>query len=250
MDIKVIVASHKKYEMPKDEMYVPVQVGAEGKEDIGFIRDNTGENISVKSPGFCELTGLYYAWKNINCEYLGLVHYRRLFKGKNGVLSKAEAENLLSKSKVLLPKKRNYYIESLYSHYEHTMFIEPLDITGEIIKEKCPEYLPEFQNLKKRKSAHMFNMFIMDKNIADKYCEWLFDILFELENRTADFNYDAFQGRFYGRVSELLFDVYLKTNKIESTEIPLLYTEKVNWRKKGVGFLKAKFLGKKYDKSC
>ena len=35
-----------------------------------------------------------------------------------------------------MPKKRNYYIETLYSHYEHTMFVEPLDITGEIIKEK------------------------------------------------------------------------------------------------------------------
>ena len=36
-DIKVIVAAHKKYEMPKDKMYVPVQVGAEGKKDIPKI---------------------------------------------------------------------------------------------------------------------------------------------------------------------------------------------------------------------
>ena len=45
-DIKVIVAAHKKYEMPKDKMYVPVQVGAEGKKDIGYTKDNTGDNIS------------------------------------------------------------------------------------------------------------------------------------------------------------------------------------------------------------
>lgn len=30
--IKIIVAAHKKYQMPKDYMYLPVQVGAEGKE--------------------------------------------------------------------------------------------------------------------------------------------------------------------------------------------------------------------------
>ena len=42
-DIKVIVAAHKKYEMPKDKMYVPVQVGAEGKKDIGYTKDNTGD---------------------------------------------------------------------------------------------------------------------------------------------------------------------------------------------------------------
>lgn len=249
MNIKVIVASHKKYEMPTDKMYMPVQVGAEGKEDIGYTPDNSGDNISSKNPNFCELTGLYYAWKNIECDYLGLVHYRRLFKGKSGVLSLEETEKLLEKSDVILPKKRNYYIESLYSHYEHTMFIEPLDMAGEIIKEKYPRYFEEFSQLKTRKSAHMFNMFIMKKEILNGYCEWLFDILFELEKRAEGLQYDAFHARFYGRVSELLFDVYLKTNGIGFVEVPLMYTEKVNWWKKGTGFLKAKFFGTKYDKS-
>ena len=64
-DIKVIVAAHKKYEMPKDKMYVPVQVGAEGKKDIGYTKDNTGDNISSKNSMYCELTGLYWAWKNL-----------------------------------------------------------------------------------------------------------------------------------------------------------------------------------------
>ena len=249
MDIKVIVAAHKPYNMPSDKMYVPVHVGAQGKEDIGFTRDDSGDNISAKNPSFCELTGLYYAWKNIDCEYIGLAHYRRHFKGKNGALETAEAEKLLTESGVILPKKRKYYIETLYSHYEHTMFVEPLDIAGEIIKEKCPEYSAEFEKLKKRTSAHMFNMFIMPKGMADKYCEWLFGILFELESRVGDKNYDAFHARFYGRVSELLLDVYLNTNGIKGAEVPLLYTEKINWWKKGTGFLKAKFFGKKYDKS-
>ena len=77
--VKIIVATHKKYEMPKDDIYIPLHVGAEGKEDIGFIKDNTGDNISEKNPYFCELTGLYWAWKNLNADYIGLVHYRRHF---------------------------------------------------------------------------------------------------------------------------------------------------------------------------
>ena len=56
-DIKVIVATHKKYQMPTDPMYLPVQVGSEGKEDLGYQRDNEGENISQLNPAFCELTG-------------------------------------------------------------------------------------------------------------------------------------------------------------------------------------------------
>ena len=79
-DIKIIVATHKPYEMPIDKMYMPIHVGAEGKDNIGFQRDDCGINISDKNYSFCELTGLYWAWKNIEFDYLGLVHYRRHFK--------------------------------------------------------------------------------------------------------------------------------------------------------------------------
>jgi len=78
-DIKVIVAAHKKYEMPKDKMYVPVQVGAEGKKDIGYTKDNTGDNISSKNSMYCELTGLYWAWKNLDADYIGLALIKNFF---------------------------------------------------------------------------------------------------------------------------------------------------------------------------
>ena len=94
MNIKIIVATHKKYWMPSDGIYLPVHVGAEGKFDdkgepldLGYTKDNTGDNISDKNKQFCELTGLYWAWKNLGeADYIGLAHYRRHFtvKGKKG----------------------------------------------------------------------------------------------------------------------------------------------------------------------
>ncbi len=255
MDIKVIVATHKKYRMPKDPMYLPIQVGAQNKEEIGYTPDNTGDNISVKNPQFCELTGLYWAWKNLKCDYLGLAHYRRHFALEktrdkfDGLLKSAEAEKIFENTDIILPKLRKYYIENLYSHYAHSLYVEPLDEAGKIIAEDYPEYLPEFERLKKRTSAHMFNMYIMKKEISDAYCEWLFDILFKLEARLGDKEYDAFHNRFYGRVSELLLDVFINTNKLNYKEVPAIHMEKVNWYQKGKSFLKAKFLGKKYDKS-
>ena len=177
-NIKVIVAAHKKYQMPENEMYIPVQVGAEGKEKIErYTQDNTGDNISSKNPYFCELTGLYWAWKNLDADFIGLVHYRRYFTNTNKipkeenekfkiVLTQNDAESILENADVILPKKRNYYIENLYSHYEHTMYVEPLDETRKIIEEKYPEYLEEFDKLHKRTSAHMFNMFIMKKAVS------------------------------------------------------------------------------------
>ena len=100
-NIKVIVAAHKKYQMPENEMYIPVQVGAEGKEKIeGYTQDNTGDNISSKNPYFCELTGLYWAWKNLDADYKGLVHYRRYFTKAKRIPKKED-----EKFKIVLTKK-------------------------------------------------------------------------------------------------------------------------------------------------
>ncbi len=260
-NVKIIIAIHKPYQIPKDKVYLPVFVGSAGKEDIkGFERDDNGENISNKNPYFCELTGLYWAWKNLDADYIGLSHYRRHFTCEKNLpkqpekriekaISKIEVEEILKTTDIILPKKRKYYIENLYSHYEHTLHIEPLVETGKIIAEKYPEYTKEFENLKKRTSAHMFNMLIMKKEILNNYCEWLFDILFELEKRVDISKYDKFHARFFGRVSELLLDVWLNTNNMKYEEVKVMDIEPVDWIKKGTAFLKSKFTGKRYEKS-
>lgn len=259
-DIKIIVAAHKKYQMPVEDIYIPIQVGAEKKESLGYQPDNEGKNISSKNPYFCELTGLYWAWKNLNADYIGLSHYRRHFsvekhisketdKRFESVLNEKELRDILKDTDVVLAKKRNYYIETLYSHYEHTMYIEPLDETRKIIEEKYPDYLEEFDKLHKRTSAHMFNMFIMKKEILNEYCTWLFDILFELEKRIDVKQYDNFHARFFGRISELLLDVWINKNNISYKEVNVIDMENVNWLKKGAAFLRAKFTGKKYENS-
>ena len=82
-NVKIIIASHKPYQMPSDICYLPLHVGKNGKEGFGYRGDDTGENISWKNPNYCELTGLYWAWKNYealgNPDYVGLMHYRRHF---------------------------------------------------------------------------------------------------------------------------------------------------------------------------
>ena len=85
------------------------------------------------------------------------------------------------------------------------------------------------------------------------YFSWIFPILFELEKRIPAEQYSVFHARFYGRVSELLFNVWLKqysqSKPLKVKEIPFVYGEKINWTKKIIAFLQAKFLGKKYQDS-
>lgn len=267
--IFIIVAAHKPYEMPADPIYYPLHVGAarmdHEKLDIPYPGDNTGYNISEKNDIFCELTGLYWAWKNVEADYYGLVHYRRYFEGsKTGtkslqwVLHEKECRKLLEREgyRVILPKKRRYYIETLYSHYQHTHYEDHLIRARRIIADRCPSYLPSFDIVMRRTSGYMFNMAIMEKKLMNAYCEWVFPILFELEHQVKKDHLSNYQGRFCGRVGELLLNVWIDRkiaegliSRDEIRELPVLNLERVNWLKKGSSFLQAKFLGKKYESS-
>ena len=102
MGVKTMVASHKKCEIPKDCLYLPILVGKalNLNKDFGYQGDNSGENISKKNPYYCELTAVYWRWKNLKADYIRLAHYRRYFcykrKGKdwNSILTSEEAESL------------------------------------------------------------------------------------------------------------------------------------------------------------
>ena len=247
-DIKIIIATHKTYQMPKDSMYLPLQVGAEGKADLGYVKDNSGDNISERNANYCELTGLYWAWKNLDADYIGLAHYRRHFclKSSKGdkwqkILTKEQLEPLLQKHDIILPNPRNYFIETNYDQYVHAHHAEDLDTTREILQERYPDYLPIYDDYMKRTIGHRFNMFIMKKEIFDAYCSWLFEILFELEKRLDISDYSKNDARVFGFVSERLIDVWIENNKLSYLEMPVEFMEKENWLKKGSAFLKRKF---------
>lgn len=252
MDIQIIVAAHKLYRMPEDGMYLPLHVGAQGKEPLGYTGDNTGDNISTKNPHYCELTGLYWAWKNLKADYVGLAHYRRHFvlPGSRGdkfsrIITKPQLEKVLNAHPVVLPRKRNYFIETNYSQYVHAHHAEDLDITRAILEERYPAYLTAYDKLMKETSGHRFNMFIMRRDLFDGYCQWLFDVLFELEERLDISGYSDYDARVFGFVSERLLDVWMTTNAVDYTELPVLYMEQQNWLIKGGNFLKRKLLGKR-----
>lgn len=238
--------------MPADDIYLPLHVGKTGKSDIGFVGDDTGDNISEKNPNFCELTGLYWAWKNIDADYIGLVHYRRHFtvKGKKGskeqrIINASELSEILTKYDVVLPTPRNYYIETNYSQYVHAHHAEDLDITREIISEKYPKYLSAYDTSMTKTYGHRFNMFIMKRDKFDAYCQWLFGILFELEKRLDISDYNHNDSRVFGFVSERLLDVWINTNRIRYIDQPYIFMEKQNWITKGYNFIKRKFKRKK-----
>lgn len=228
MKVKIIVATHKITAMPQNkDLYMPILVGATKnfREGITFQRDDEGNNISDKNSSYNELTALYWAWKNLNnVDVIGLVQYRRYFFKKfkirnlNNVLDKSDVIHLMKNKDVILPQKRHYYIETNYSHYIHAHHKEPLDATRKTIIKLYPSYLSSFDKVMSRRSAHMFNMFIMKKDYFDEYCEWLFNILGDVENSIDINGYSEQEKRVFGYLSEMLMDVWIEKNNIKFIE--------------------------------
>ncbi|WP_448906112.1 DUF4422 domain-containing protein [Haemophilus parahaemolyticus] len=252
--VSILVITHKMYGFPHSAIYHPLFVGGKcGQNSERFLMDNTGKHISEKNPSFCELTGLYWAWKNqffCDSKYVGLVHYRRYFQG-NGeklkdktILSEKEILNLLKKYDCIVPKKRNYFIESIYSHYKHAHHIRDLDLTKEIIAVDSPEYLSSFEQVMSGKQLHLYNMFIMKKVFFDKYCEWLFDVLFKLEKQINISNYDNYQKRVFGFIAERLFNVWVLHHQLKIKEISVMNLDGENFIRKAINLVIRKLMFK------
>ncbi len=248
MNITMIVATHKIAKMPSDPMYLPLHVGKAGKKTfLGYQGDDTGDNISEKNAAFCELTGLYWAWKNLDADYIGLCHYRRYFRKKrNGgkwdsILTTEQAESLVQKSDVILPKKRRYFIETAYNQYIHAHPKEPLDLALALAAAQGENYARAAERAKRRTWTHLFNMFLMKREIFDAYCQWLFDLLFQVEQEIDISAYSKNDQRVFGFLGERMLDIYLEANHIPYMEIPVMFMEKQNWLKKGGAFLLRKF---------
>ena len=253
MKIVMLVAAHKDYWMPSDRIYKPIQVGAAGKAPLhpDWLRDDTGDQISRKNAGFCELTGYYWAWKNYPAEVYGTCHYRRYFAKhalgqpkKQRLLTAAQIQRLLQNADMVLPPKRHYWIETRESQYSHAHNAQDLQCARQVLTEKYPEYLPEWEQVMHSRSGHIFNMLIARRPVFDAYYTWLFDMLFEVEKRLDTSGYSPSDQRVFGYLAERLLDVYVLHNHLRWVECPVVNLENQHWLSKGRAFLKRKF-GKK-----
>lgn len=251
MKVKIIVATHKNVKMPTDPLYLPVFVGKDLHPNVNhtFQGDNTGDNISKENAHYNELTAIYWGWKNLDVDALGLVHYRRYLslnkkKSLNAVLTEPQAQELLKQYDIILPQRRNYYIETNESHYLHAHEHEPFNVMRKVIQEDYPEYADAFETVMKRTWAHMFNMFIMKKQPLDEYLTWMFDVLHKVEAQIDISSYSTYEQRVYGFLSELLLDVWLEKHpQYKTHDVKYVFMEHTNWLVKGGNFLKRKIVG-------
>lgn len=226
MSVKIFVMTHKKFEVPSDPVYIPLHVGREGKEDLGYLGDHTGENISGKNCYYSELTGLYWVAHNVtDADYFGLCHYRRFFLDEQGRLLKEEEYEEILKTHDVILAKAVYHPKPYCEVYEEAHNIHDLQITGEVLKELYPEDNPIFEEVIAGKKVYSGNMFVTSRQLFCEYTDWLFSIFDRVEARIDPDAYDAYHRRVYGFLSEQLLYVWVKSRGLRIFEAPVGLTQ-------------------------
>lgn len=235
MTSTIFIVTHKLFAPPKDQIYQTIIVGQNDLSIKNAYRDNIGKNISHKNSNYCELTALYWIWKNYNdanCDILGLCHYRRFFskskyfKSDKLFLSENDVNKILSQYDIILPEKNrwNVTVGEMYYNYGEGKKKDLLLLRKKII-DFFPEYLNDFDKVINEKSASYRNMFITKKKFFNEYCMWLFTLLNELEKDIVLEGYTVAEARIYGYLSEILLNVWVEHQKLKIKHLPIILTE-------------------------
>jgi len=243
-----IIEISKKY-------FFPIQAGKElSNVNLGINVDNEGDNISIKNKMYCELTACYSAWKNFNFEYIGLMHYRRIFTERNFISKKSLSKfkyyikniyycfdckdlnhrysnliriknkkdvekisnsfyayleaNLLNYD-IYLPKKISFKYLNLEQQFRLSHNTDDWLLFKKLINEYYPFLTESLETISKSRSFYAYNMFIMKKDIFDKYMDILFDLLFKMEAMVNLKNKTLYQRRLYGFLAERFLNIYV-----------------------------------------
>ncbi len=259
--VKILVAYNKPATLLKSDILVPIHTGRaiarEATRD-GYISaddyqwmidnislgDDTGENISHLNRRYCELTALYWAWKNYDKlgdpDYIGLMHYRRhlcfdlnnsLKPNGGGVitwrkmddgyvrtfhLTREQITNVVKDYDIAVAEKLDVgyaKVQTVYEQYKKFHHIHDYEIALQVMEEISPQNVESAKKYNSQKYGYFTNCFVMRRELFHEFAQWLFTILFEVEKKLDISRYNVQETRVIGYIAERLFGIWLFHNK-------------------------------------
>ncbi len=224
--LQMYVCTHVPFNVPSDPIYHPLQVGHAIREDLGYQGDDTGNNISALNPYYSELTGLYWAWKNVrNTEYIGLCHYRRYFLTKEGrIMSKADFMSILAQYDVILSQPVTSP-KCYRDNYAEAHNLHDLNAVCQAAVSLYPDCAPILEEVLDGHKLYCGNLFVTTKALFDDYAEWLFSVFDAAKDQIDVSAYDDYHKRVFGFLSEQLLYVWLRRRGLSYYEAPVGFTQ-------------------------
>ncbi|WP_176083554.1 DUF4422 domain-containing protein [Martelella sp. HB161492] len=236
-NIFISVVYFRQSEVVRTSYLNPIQAGAavSGRKRLdGFIADDSGRNISAKNVAWNELTAIYWMRHNVDAEYYGMMHYRRLlcfsstpprslsfcsvgeseyerFGWQDALIEKACAE-----ADILIPQKRPVLLFGMpeleltpLEFYAHQHQAADMALIEEIVREQSPHIYPYLVKVLTGRRVFFNNITVMRKALFFEYTDWLTAVIEAAEKRRDLCDYDAYQGRIWGFLAEYLTNAYV-----------------------------------------
>lgn len=185
-----------------------IQAGAALTEErVCVLTDDTGENISIRNRQFCELTALYWIWRNAKQDIVGLEHYRRHFLLQDGWYRRMSERHI----DVILPTPL-YVVPSLAQNYKDRHTASDWNFMMDYLKLIYPQDYKAATVFFDTNLYSPCNMFIMKRNILDELCAWIFPILFACVEHGGE-RRDSYQNRYPGFLAERLMTFFFEKNR-------------------------------------
>ena len=239
----VYVVTHKP--TPHDgklpDGYRIIHAGRALKEDLGYLGDNTGDNISHLNLYINEITALYWMWKNTSHTVIGLAHYRRFFTEADDttfaydkILTEEAALKILERYDIIVS---GIGYEMMTQHElvrndcgeELTIFAEGI-IKKHLLKAQ-PDYLESFEAVMRLVAIYKCNMFVTRRYIFDAYCKWLFSFFTDAAEeilRAAELDkFTDTRRRIMGYFSERMMMIWLIKNRLRIKELNFMFVKDV-----------------------
>lgn len=267
--VKILIACHAPCALLKDSVFVPIHVGRKlaeqamrcgriSEEDIewlngNMIGDDTGDNISNKNKQYCELTPMYWAWKNYDDlgdpDYIGFMHYRRhlCFDLKNQTapnkfgtidcprmdegyinmyhLHGDQVREVVTGYDIVVAEKLHVNfmnVKTVFDQYKNSPHhnIEDYKTVLATVKKNYPDFSESVDEYNSQPYGYFTNIFVMRRGLFSQYAEWLFSILGEAEKKINLTNRTEQEARALAYIAERLFGIWL--SKIRKTGIRIL----------------------------
>ena len=261
----IFISYHKSAPTIYNSFLQPIYVGKALKENTGdpsvqepsnrtniglenAVGDDSGENISLKNNLYCELTGIYWVWKNLHCfpgaTHIGHMQYRRHFILNQDLFLKAKSdeekkaygcihfskidksylakigyseENLrqiLSHSDGVIPVPGDLSVVGACNLWNDYLFkipgthVDDLAALVKFLRECSSAEADSFEKYLEQPNKLMYQMFILSRKDFQEYCSFLFSLLFALEKRLNFEKYTVNGQRTLGYLGELIFGWY------------------------------------------
>lgn len=225
------VAYHKAAPVIASPSIVPIHVGhALATEPLpGMIADSDGISISEKNRAYCELTALYWAWKNNRgASHIGLMHYRRVLDFGAPAPARAVAETFPTRFDIgswtaqaeaylgqtvlpdLIIPPRHHMGLSVAHNFAQSHNAAEFARARVIVENLSPEMIPAFDRVAQARVLRLGNIMVMSRPLLDRYASWLFAVLEELD--VADISrahYSPEMHRYAGFIAERLLTVFV-----------------------------------------